>query len=189
MSYRELIDALTRESDEKVRKIWQEAEVEAERVRAETGKAVGEMRERCGLDRSSAARARADAILSEARSAARAKGLRAEEDLSGRLYDLAVRSLHHLRKEQYRDIFAVLVSELPGDQWSVVKVNPGDREISREFFQDAEIISDPGITGGLEVTGRNGKIRVVNTFEKRLQRAWPEMLPEIVKDVYREIST
>jgi len=28
----------------------------------------------------------------------------------------------------------------------------------------------------------------VNTFEKRLERAWTEMLPEIIKDVYRELS-
>jgi vacuolar-type H+-ATPase subunit E/Vma4 len=30
-------------------------------------------------------------------------------------------------------------------------------------------------------------VRVANTFEKRLERAWEEMLPEIMKEVYAAI--
>jgi vacuolar-type H+-ATPase subunit E/Vma4 len=39
------------------------------------------------------------------------------------------------------------------------------------------------ITGGLETISTEGEVRVVNTFEKRLERMWEEMLPEIMKEV------
>lgn len=188
MSYQELINALNKECDGMVRKIRQEAEAEAEKIRAEVSKTAGEMKERYARDCSSAARARADAILSGAGSAARGKRLRAEEELSHRLYQAALRSLCHLRGERYRDVFAALAHELPPCPWELVKVNPEDRELARESFPDSEIFSESGITGGLEVIAKRGGVRVVNTFEKRLERAWPEMLPEIMKDVYREIS-
>jgi vacuolar-type H+-ATPase subunit E/Vma4 len=32
------------------------------------------------------------------------------------------------------------------------------------------------------------KISISNTFEKRLERAWEEILPPIMRDVYKEIS-
>ncbi|MCL4474840.1 MAG: V-type ATP synthase subunit E [Nitrospirae bacterium] len=188
MSYRELIDALNKECEEKVRKIWQEAEAEAEKIRAEVSKRACEMKERYGRDRSSAARTRTDAILSEAGSAARVNRLRAEKELSRRLYQVAVHSLRHLRDERYRDVCLSLAHELPPGPWKVVRVNPEDREVARGFFPGSEILNEPGITGGLEVMGRKGSVRVVNTFEKRLERAWTEMLPEIMKDVYRELS-
>ncbi len=35
---------------------------------------------------------------------------------------------------------------------------------------------------------KEGKIRVVNTFEKRLENAWLEILPELIKDAYGKIA-
>jgi V/A-type H+-transporting ATPase subunit E len=188
MSYQELIDALNKECEERARKIWQEAEAEVEKIRAEGSKRAREMKERCDRDRSSAARMRAEAILSEARDASRAIRLKAEQELSDRLYQVALRSLRHLRDERCRDVFVSLVHELPPGPWAVVKVNPDDREAAARSFPDAEILGESAITGGMEVVGGNGSLRVVNTFEKRLERVWTEMLPEIMKDVYREVS-
>jgi len=189
MSYQELIGALNRECEERVRQIRQAAESDAGKVRAEVLKKVCEIKESYGREQSSAARTQTDSILSKARDTARSNRLRAEKELSCRLYSVAVRSLRHLRDERYRDVFLSLVNELPPGLWEVVKVNPEDRDFVRGFFPDAEILdSGPGITGGLEVVGRNGSVRIVNTLEKRLERVWSEMLPEIMKDVYRELS-
>jgi hypothetical protein len=33
-----------------------------------------------------------------------------------------------------------------------------------------------------------GKIRVINTFEKRLERAWVDMLPGLLKETYDVIE-
>jgi V/A-type H+-transporting ATPase subunit E len=188
MGYRELIDALNKECEEKVRKIWQEAEAEAEKIRAEVLKKACEMKESYGRNRSSAANTRTDAIRSGARDTARMNRLRAENELSKRLYHVAVHSLNRLRDKGYSDVLLSLVRELPPGPWEVVKVNPGDREAIKGFFPDSEIQNEPGITGGVEVISGKGNVRVVNTFEKRLERAWTEMLPEIMKDVYKELS-
>ena len=53
-------------------------------------------------------------------------------------------------------------------------------------FPDAEILFDKAITGGLEAISDGGEVRVVNTFEKRLERMWEEMLPEIMKEVMEQ---
>ncbi len=188
MSYRELIDALNRECDEKMRGIRQEAEAEADKIRAEVLRKTREMKESYGRERSFAARTRSDSILSEARDTARANRLRAEQELSGRLYQVAVRSLPHLRDERYGDVFLSLVRELPPDPWEVVKVNPADRDVVTGLFPDSEILGESGISGGVEVIGAKGSVRIVNTFEKRLERAWTEILPEIMRDVYGLVS-
>jgi V/A-type H+-transporting ATPase subunit E len=187
MGYQELIDALNEECKERVRTIRQEAEAEAAKIRAEVLKRACDMKESYGREHSSAARSRAEAILSEARETARASRLKAEMELSVRLYQVAVRALRHLRDERCGEVLSSLAHELPPGIWEAVKVNPEDREVVRVLFPDAEILGDPGIAGGLEVIGGKGSVRVVNTFEKRLERAWAEMLPEIMKDVYREI--
>jgi hypothetical protein len=40
----------------------------------------------------------------------------------------------------------------------------------------------------LEVTGDNGRLCVVNTLEKRLERGWPQLLPEMIRAVNRELG-
>lgn len=189
MSYRELIDALNSECDEKIRCIRQEADADAGKFREEVLKRVCELKDLYGREQSSAVRTETAAILAKARDTARTERLDAEKKLSDRLYLTAVRSLGRLRDEQYQDVLSSLIHELPPGLWEVVKVNPEDREFVRGFFPDAEIVdASSGVAGGLEVSGRNGTVRIVNTFEKRLERAWPEMLPEIMKDVYRSLS-
>ncbi len=187
MSYQELIDALRRECEEKAQKIWQDARAEAEATRAEVLRKACEMKESSGRERSSAARKRTDAILSEAGHTARVNRLKAEKELAERLYQAAAHSLNRLRDDRYGEVFLSLVHELPRGPWEVVKVNPEDGALARRLFPDAEILNEPGITGGLEVISGKGSVRVLNTFERRLERAWAEMLPEIMKDVYREI--
>ena len=182
MSYRELIDALQRECEEKTRKIWQEAEGEAERARADASKRIEEGREGRNRNQSAALKILTEDILSEASGRARVSRLVAEKELSDRLYMIARKCLPHLRDEGYKDIFSVLVNELPQCEWAVVKVNPQDRRLAETLFPEDEVVSDPTVTGGIEVTGKEG-IRVVNTLEKRLERLWTEILPEITHEV------
>lgn len=187
MGYSELIDALQKECEEKIRKIWHEAETGAERIREETSKRMEKMRREYDHDLSSVVRTRTETLLSEAGSAARAVRLTAEKELSERLYRTARESLHVLRDERYKDLFESLVRELPPGDWEVVKVGTDDRKIAKSCFPGSEILEEKGISGGFEVM-KGGNVRIVNTFEKRLERAWAEMLPEIVKDVYETIG-
>jgi V/A-type H+-transporting ATPase subunit E len=184
MGYPELIAALEKECEEKILKIRRDAEAEAEKIRGETAKRIEMMREECDRNLSAALRKQTGMVLSGAMAAARAARLAAERELSARLYRCAREALPSLRNGRYGEVFEGLVRELPPGEWEVVKVRPGDEGLAGKFFPEAEILKDGGIIGGFEVTAKNGAIRIINTFEKRLERAWADMLPEIMKGVY-----
>ncbi len=188
MGYRELIDALRRAGEEELQAIWQEAETEAERIRAAAVKNIEEMKEKYSRMQSSAVKQETEAVVSEAGKKASNIRLLSEKKLSDRLYQLAIGFLHILRGERYKDVFGILVRELPSYKWEIVRVNPEDENIARQYFPDSEIIHDSSIAGGLEVMTRDGKIHISNTFKKRLERAWQEMLPGLIRDVYGAAS-
>jgi V/A-type H+-transporting ATPase subunit E len=75
-----------------------------------------------------------------------------------------------------------MAAELPAD-WKTVRVNSEDAGIAREHFPEAGIITDDSISGGMDVMTEDAKIRVINTLEKRLERAWGDVLPHIMKEL------
>jgi vacuolar-type H+-ATPase subunit E/Vma4 len=183
MGYKELIDALRREGEEKVLAIWQEAETEAQKVKEEALKRVEELKEEYNSINSSPIKEQTEAILLEAGSKAKTVRLLAEKRLLDRLYHLAVRSLHLLRNERYKDIFDALVNELPHNKWRKVRVNPADEGIAKRYFPNSDVIPDSNISGGLDVMEESGGFHIINTFEKRLEKAWMEILPGLIKDI------
>lgn len=187
MGYVELIAALRRDGEEQLDKIRSDAEREAERVKGDASARIERLRaEYAGrLARLEAAQART--VLADAESSASSIRLATESALAGRLFLLARSSLHHLRDEGYEQLFADLVRELPPGEWRQIVVNPADMALAAHLFPDAEIISDPAVVGGLEVSEEGGRISIVNTLEKRGERAWPELLPHILRDIYREL--
>jgi vacuolar-type H+-ATPase subunit E/Vma4 len=60
--------------------------------------------------------------------------------------------------------------------------------MAETHLPDSKIIPDYKITGGLEVFRENRKQHIINTFEKRLERAWEEILPFLIIDTYREAA-
>lgn len=188
MGYKELIEDLLREGEEKVRAIRQEAEAGAGKIRKDALRRIEEMRAAYGKKQFSALKDEVDAVLSEAQGKARAIRLSAEEELSGRLRRLAAEALASLRDGRYEEVFGALVKELPPYGWEIVKVNPGDRDIAKRFFPDSEIVADNAIVGGLEVMTKDKKILVRNTFEKRLDMVWEEILADCFRDVYKLVS-
>lgn len=188
MGYMELIEALRKEGEEKVRLIWEEAEAEAEKIRSEAAEKINELKEKYVRAQASTAKDKSDDILSDAAKRARSIRLLSEEELSGRLCRLSVPLLRTLRGKDYKDVFSAIVKELPQNRWEVIRVNPEDEDIAKGYFHDSEIVSDINITGGLEASAACGGIRILNTFEKRLERAWKELLPEIIRDARRSIE-
>lgn len=188
MGCKELIESLRAAGDERVKAMRLEAEQEAERVRAEAGRRIAEVRADHAAKRSAAAAAHAEQYLAEANGTVRQKKLLSERALADRLYGLARSSLPALRNVGYRDMFTSFAQELPRFTWRTIRVNPDDGALAREHFPDAEILFDKAITGGLEAMSDDGQVKVVNTFEKRLERMWEEMLPEIMKEVMERCS-
>ena len=187
MGYVELIAALRREGEEQIEKIRSDAEREAERVKMDASARIERLREEYAERLAPLEAAQAKAILADAESRAASIRLAAESALADKLFLLARSSLRHLRDAGYDGLFADLVRELPPGEWRRVVVNPADMALAARHFPNAEITPDPAVVGGLEVSEEGGKISIVNTLEKRAERAWPELLPDILRDIYQEL--
>jgi V/A-type H+-transporting ATPase subunit E len=183
MGCKELIGSLRAAGDEKLKAIRAEAEQEAERVRADAARRIEALQEERARKHAAEAAKQSEALMAEANRTVRAIGLRAERALAERLYSAARASLPTLRNVGYRDVFTGFARELPQFTWKTVRVNPGDVALAREQFPEAEVLAEPGIIGGLEAASDGNRVQVVNTFEKRLERIWEEMLPDIMKEV------
>jgi vacuolar-type H+-ATPase subunit E/Vma4 len=183
MGCRELIESLRTAGDERIKAIREEAEQEAGRIREETARRIEALQSEHARRHAAEAAKEAEALMSEANSSIRRIRLRAERALAERLYAAARESLHTLRNVGYGDVFQGFARELPRFTWKSVRVNPEDVAIARELFHGAEILPAPEIIGGLEAVSEGERVRVVNTFEKRLERMWEEMLPDIMKEV------
>lgn len=188
MGYEELIRSLQEEADEKVRQLRNDAFAEAERIREDASKRVDRARSEYEEEMKNIARKIQDNILFDAEKKAKEIILRAEKKLSDLLFSHAMTCLHSLRSEGYGRVFTALAGELPHFQWKEVRVASEDVEYAKELFPHACIVPDGSITGGLEVHSENGRICIINTFEKRLERAWEGMLPLIMQEVCNSIQ-
>ncbi len=188
MSSRALIESLRLAGEGKVRLIRQEAEQEAKVLQAAVAGKIEELRKHYADKLISAEGDETLRALAEAGNHARRVRLEAEKALSDRLYSIACSSLHLLRDNGYPAVFEKLALELPSFPWKLVRVNPADLSMARKYFPNAEIIPVENIAGGVDAAVADSTVRVINTLEKRLERAWNELIPLLVKDVYREVS-
>ena len=188
MGYKELIESLHKEGEEKIRLQWVDVEAEAEQIRNETSRRIKEMKEEYGIKRQVAQKEQEVNILGEAKKKARSIRLLAENRLSDRLFLLALSCLSELRTGKYESIFDSLVKELPDTPWKEVKVCSEDLKLAAQYFTGAHVIPDKGITGGFLAYTEDKKIQVDNTFEKRLERRWEDILPVWIKDIVSEAS-
>ncbi|HTR44987.1 MAG TPA: V-type ATP synthase subunit E [Thermodesulfovibrionales bacterium] len=184
MGYKELIGALHEEGEAKIRAIRKDTEEEAGKIREEAFRRIREMKEGYERALSGMLNERTKDILLDAEREARAALLGSEKALSERLYALSLQTLPVLREGTYAEIFDSLAQEIPDYGWQQIRVAPEDREAARKHFPEGEIVPDPSIIGGLDVTDRDGRVRVINTLEKRLANAWEEVLPELIRDMY-----
>ncbi len=188
MSREVLIKDLRAKGEEQIATLWREAREEAEKFRAEAERRLAGEHDRCDLAgreaeravqrrRTMAARRRAEAIIS-----------RAEQELNGRLFDLARELLKGEWSGDRARLLARLASELPPVEWRRVRVNPVDAGTASELFPQAEIVPDPRIPGGLAAISRDGRMTVDNTMPTRLERAWSRLVPEIMREVASDVA-
>ncbi len=101
MGYKELIDALQTEGDEKILSIRQYTETEVEATKAEAAKRIEQIRAEHEGTLTIAIKEQADVIVSDAAAEVRAIRLKAEKELSDRLYRQALSSLYLLREKRH----------------------------------------------------------------------------------------
>lgn len=186
MGATELIEALRSEGEKKALEIRRETEAEIGRVRAEAAVSLGRLREEYAREQAAASALAERAILAEAERKERLTRLAAENMLAERLHELARSTLPLLRNQDYDRTFSLLAAELPASAWETVRVNPADTERASGLFAAATIVADSSISGGMESAADGGRLRIVNTLEKRLERGWPELLPALFSEIGRE---
>ncbi len=184
MGCKELIESLRKIRDEKIIAIWNEIEAEAAVMREGVSRKREELRIDLERKQAAAVSEKNEQALSEAVRSSRSHRLTAEREITERLFDLAAHSLGQARTGAYPAVFRELVHELPPLTWKQVQVNQADAALAREHFPGAEIVPAEGITGGFIAAIEGERIRVDNSFEKRLERCWPELVPEMIKEIY-----
>ena len=186
MGCEELIGSLRKEAGEKVLQIRREAEEEAVKIRTSASLRLEALRQDNASKRS--VEEEAAKMLLEAEKRVRMIRLTAEDKLSARFFSLAASSLYRLRGDGYDDLFGKFVSVLPPLAWQTVKVNPADHALAKKFFPEAVIVTDGAITGGLVVEAEEGRMKVINTLDKRLEKSWSQMLPDLLHDIDQKVK-
>lgn len=189
MGLDELINTLKKNEQQQIDDIWQAAKNEAENLRTQIAEAIAAITKNHADQLASACQKSMRAIFSETEVKTREKKLFAYQALDQALRNAALKQLTALRKQNYEKIFATLVRELPERQWEKIIVNPADVELAANFFNVNSIQQDPAVSGGLVALTANNRIIVDNTFEKRLERKWLHILPQLIAEIEKRYET
>lgn len=185
MSRDELLDDLRRQGDDKAKAVWAEVEESAQKLRDELEQKYLEEKSRVSREQERKVSRMRKKILNQGRHKARKLRLESTQALAERLLRVARRSLSPLRRQEGDGLFAALATELPDLPWDEVRVHPEDEKRARDHFPRARITTDPEISGGMVALSEELQLVVDNSLDRRLERAWPTLLPRLL-DALRE---
>lgn len=189
MGQEELLADIQKKGDEQVREIWQKAEDEVNELKAQAAQKIDEEKNSLRQKETSACDEERMSVLMSAGKGANQILTNAEQKLAERLYILAQKSLQMFKNKEYASVFKAFAGELPDFAWDEVIVNPDDRKQAEKLFKEARITPDKTIFGGLKAIGNHETIHIDNTLDKRLERAWPVLLPQLIKHVKEMIES
>lgn len=187
MGRRELLEALQREGRERVAAITARRAEEEERLRAETATRRAEMQQEHAQQRELLCGGRKRLLLGKARRDAALLRLRAEHTLALRLHERARNSLAQLYGDDAERLLPLLAAELPPLPWQTIWTAAGDTSAAAALFPAATVIADPALTGGIKAALADNSLTIDNTLETRLEKLWPDLLPQLLADL-RESS-
>lgn len=188
MTQAALIGALRRKGERDAESLWEEARARAQARKDDAARSLEEQRRQIDSEIAATAAEFERAAVAEAQRAARRIHMQASTALAGRLFRLACASLPRFRQERYEQLFAALAAELPARTWQRVRVNPADQRLAAARFAPAQVESDEAIVGGIEVEAEDGRMRISNTLQARLQTAWPDILPRLIHHICAEAA-
>jgi vacuolar-type H+-ATPase subunit E/Vma4 len=188
MGEHELRAALRREADDRIREGWAAAEREVATRRAQVTTDLDALRqtgEEQALAAALAARRAAAATIEQALRRCR---LLAESTLAERLRSLAEQVLTELAEQERDPLWRASVAEIPAAEWRTLRVAPADLLRARRDFPRASVEADNALIGGLIAATAGERIVVDNSLAGRLERGWPELLPELMANLIREMT-
>lgn len=187
MGRRELLEALQREGREKMAAISGRRAAEEERLRAAAAERRAALRQEHQEQCEDQCSSRKRQILAKAEREAALIRLRAEHSLAQRLLECAHNALPQLYRHDADRLFPLLAAELPPLPWQTIWTTPGDTARAAALFPTATIVPEPALAGGLKAAAAENILTVDNTLETRLEKSWPDLLPQLLAD-FREGS-
>jgi len=181
-----LIASLRGHQQQQIAEIWQEAEARAAVMQKKGDDDINDIRADFDNRLAAASTIEEESIQYQLRDRKRQLCLQAEQRLAARLKKQAEQLLDRLRDQEYDRVFKKLVAELPERKWEKVRVNPADATLAWTCLPQVPVEPDTTIIGGLVAAADRDAVQVDNTFEKRLEKIWPVLLPEMVGEIYRE---
>jgi vacuolar-type H+-ATPase subunit E/Vma4 len=186
MGRHELLEALQREGQEKLATITAQKAAAEERLRAATVARRAEMQREHEEERELLCSARQRQLLAKAGREAALLRLRAEHALALRLHERARNLLPQLREHDAASLFQKLAAELPSLPWQTIWTTPDATAAATALFPDATIIADPSLAGGIKAALAGNALTVDNTLETRLEKLWPDLLPQLLAALREE---
>lgn len=183
MGRRELLEALQHEGRETMAAIAVKAAAEEERLKSAVEERSEVLRREHELQRERLCGARQRTLRSKGAHEAALIRLRAEDALAQRLYTRARICLKQLRGDSSEPLFRALAAELPAIPWHTIWTAPADAVPASDIFPGAAIIPDETLSGGLKAAAADGSLTVDNSLEKRLERMWPDLLPQLIAEL------
>lgn len=181
-----LFDHLRAVGEEKIRAVRLQAEAEVLAFREEKEAALAEERKRCQLQGQQSLMEHGRSVMAEAEEQAWLRQSETETQLADRLYELAQKELPWLREQCGSSLLETCARDLPRTEWRKLRVHASQVDLARKLFPKAEIEGDDTISGGLVAESADGRIMVINTLEKRLERSWPRILPDFLRTLRKE---
>lgn len=183
MGRRELLEALQRDGREKLAAITGRRTAEEERLRVEFASKIDVLKQEHETQRELLCSGHKRQILAKAEREAAMIRLRAEHALALRLHECARNSLPQLYQHGAERLFPLLAAELPTMPWQTISTAPGDTSRAAALFPTATIVPEPTLAGGLKAALAENLLTVDNTLETRLEKLWPDLLPQLLADL------
>lgn len=175
-----LLEALRQEGERALEKLRQTHAAEVAEREAAAQLRREALRAAAERDWQLAAAAERQRCLAAGRRQACALLLTGENELAARLRQQATTLLPEVASRDPEALLTACAAELPPLAWARVRVARRDREVAARLFPTAEIVCEPDLAGGLVAETAAGRVRIDNSLEKRLERCWDDLLPELL---------
>ena len=186
MSHEALIAALTKKGEKEISAAWDRVKKEAEELKASFAILIDEEHARISGKMQRGTEVLQARIVAGARRKIRKTATRLEDKMAAKLYETACAMLPEMHRTAGPDLFETLVRELPQCDWIRIDINPADADTAATLFPGCDIKPDSSLAGGLRAASRDEEIAVDNTLLKRLERAWPLILPHLLAEICQE---
>jgi len=191
LSEEKLLRHIKEEAERGLREIRDAAERDAASIRATAQSEVDKVRAQMRREAAAEAERRKARLIAKAKLEARKAVVRAKNELIEKAMTVLEARLKSLRStDHYREGFFLLATEAAQEMKQAAQaiVAPGDadlcREALKEMGQELDVETSPGLWGGIILTTKDGRERIVNTLNSRYERGREALLGILAEKLF-----